>query len=78
MFHSLSSEAWLARVYVAFYGCVKPWMDDFASCVQPLDVAYDVGLSSGDIEYAMVGFSMSVQVILFLCAPEYSLTHLCS
>lgn len=54
MVNSLSSDAWLARVYVAFYGCVKPWRDDFASCLQPLDVAYDFGLSSGDMEYAMV------------------------
>jgi predicted ATPase len=55
MFKNLGSDEWKARVYVAFYGTVDSWKEHLITTIRPLQDAYETGLRTGDIEYAMVG-----------------------
>jgi predicted ATPase len=55
MFKNLGSDEWKARVYLAFYGCVDSWKEHVGNSMRPMEDAFETGLRTGDIEYAMVG-----------------------
>lgn len=43
-----------ARTHCTVYGFLNPWIDPVQSCLPPLKHAIDVGLLTGDTEYAMI------------------------
>lgn len=55
MFNNLGSDEWKARVYLAFYGSVDSWKEHVGNSIRCMEDAYETGLRTGDIEYAMVG-----------------------
>jgi predicted ATPase len=57
MFKNLGSDEWKARVYLAFYGSVDSWREHVGNSMRPMEDAFETGLRTGDIEYAMVGKS---------------------
>ena len=48
-------KAWLCRISALYYGCVHGWKRPTAECLEPLTIAHEVGIESGDIEFAMLG-----------------------
>lgn len=60
MNESLSTNAWLSRLSATVYGLTFTWKDPVQSLVEPLQYAYEVGLSTGDIEYAFVSRLCSI------------------
>jgi len=46
------STEYLPRVYAAYYGMIQSWKHDIKDSLEPLMYAYNVGLQSGDYEYA--------------------------
>mmetsp|Transcript_16747 Transcript_16747/g.24263 ORF Transcript_16747/g.24263 Transcript_16747/m.24263 type:complete len:359 (+) Transcript_16747:2-1078(+) len=62
LLHRFQPREWLARVYCGIYGLINPWSKPERSCCAPLSLAYNVGLETGDIQYAM----LSAQLRCFL------------
>jgi predicted ATPase len=57
MFENLESDEWKSRVYLVFYGSVDSWREHVGNSIRPMEDAFETGLRTGDIEYAMVGKS---------------------
>jgi predicted ATPase len=54
------------RVYAPVYGFINSWKFEFSAALEPLKYAYDVGLATGDIEFAMVNASLFGVSVFFL------------
>ena len=51
-------ETWLSRIAIGAYGLVNIWLKPMPYCLERLKHAYQVSLSSGDMELAMVGLHL--------------------
>jgi predicted ATPase len=54
-----AANVWLCRVSVFFYGFVYGWKRPILETVPKLRLAYQRGLESGDIEFAMINASLA-------------------
>jgi hypothetical protein len=65
------------RVYAPVYGFINSWKFEFSAALEPLKYAYDVGLETGDIEFAMVNASLfGVSLLVFTWGNAFPVTHL--
>jgi predicted ATPase len=59
LYEKFKANVWLCRVSVFFYGFVYGWKRPILETVPKLRFAYQRGLESGDIEFAMINASLA-------------------
>jgi len=59
------SREWLPRVYFSVYGNINRQRDRLQDLIGPLHHGYNVGMETGDIEFAMLNASLHVAFMLF-------------
>lgn len=65
IYERFQAKSWLARLFTAYYGSIHAWRRPISEALVPLQLAHRVGLETGDIEFAMISFSVLVWMQIF-------------
>lgn len=63
------AKQWIPRVHLVVYGAIFPWSRDMNSCIEPLQKGYDVGMETGDLEFALLNGVMKCTYSFCLGSP---------
>lgn len=56
--NKLKAKEWIAQVYTAVFGLIKPWNEHIQTTLKPLQDSYHIGLETGAIEFGCVNANL--------------------